>query len=366
MNFDFNITPNLYGKKIGVISIFQANSVASTLTVFKFDGKQKLELESHIENPSKKHVRKIDTAIINYISQNPSVRHFDLKDSIEKNLYQRVIENNRFYNSINSNIGVINCTFPEEELNELIAQKNKLIKDHHFEVYNFIGIEIIKKHQNDLWERIKRSIELDQEFTLDDKVFNKKSLNSLGIIAGLLIYQNISFPKSGRIEVNILKDFAKRRMLKVLPVILILLIGNYFFFNFKNDELFGKHRELKSIQLLLGDQTLQNAKKDEILKYYSEIKFPLQLDRPYLMNELIKASIEGIEYQKISFDTENKNGNSDYGEASIIFTLNDSALIDKWMNAIQNENRIISINLDKLEKNYTGLLHGELKIRYKK
>lgn len=358
---------NVFGSKVGVLILFEDADKKAILTIFKYDGKKSFELVSKSSDLKKSKIESLHTVIINYISLDNSIRVFQKEDQVEMSLLKKLSDNHTYTNYIDLNERIVVTSLSTSILNVLKSEKRKLIKDHHFEGANFIGLEILKYKMPQLWSTVETNIESEENIVIDNETYDKISLNSLGLLAGHLLFDSVMSSHKLINETNIIKSFTKRILFKVVPIVLVVLVANYFYIESLNKELFETQQQIKSVQNILGYQELKSEKSNQELVYINSLYYPTSLDRPYIINSVIEAHINGIVYQSLTIDPRPKDAKDiyEYGEVILKFSTKDTSLLANWIEQLNSIDIIESVSLKDLDKNYKGLSEGQLNMSYK-
>jgi hypothetical protein len=367
MKFKELLHINVFGSNVGVLTLFEKEEKDNRLTIFKFDGKGSFQLTENITDFKKSKIESLHTVVVNYISDINSIRYFEKNDPVEMSLLDKINNDHTVVNSIDIEERIAVTTIMVDDLNLLITKKKGLIKDHHFEAFNYLGLEVLKFRIPSLWMSASEQFKFSEQILLNDEKHDKLSLNALGVLAGYLLFDCIQSSKELVHKTNVIKSFTKRFLYKVVPVVLIVLIGNYFYFNSLNDKLFQIQQEISSVQNIIGNEEIKNQKSNVELTYINSLYYPSSLNRPYILNELLDAHVIGIIYESITIDPRPKDREIglNYGESILRFNTKDSSKISDWLENIKSIDLIESVSLNTLGKNYKGLSEGEVIVKYK-
>lgn len=360
----------IYGNTIGVLTfvLSEVGEAYEQLTVFKAI-KNTFYLISNSNSFTKSDVEKIDTLVTVFIINEQKYKVFGVKDSIDKSLFEKTLSNSFNMSWINFSDRIVSNQIDENQFLKLKKLKDRYLKDHHFLAIGYLGIENLKQLNlieiPDIQDLISQNKHVN--YKLEEEEFDLVGLNSLGIIASIFSQKQLNTKLNLRIDNNVLKSFAKRILFKMVPVVLVIMVLNYFYVNKLTADITESQYELSLIENIIGEKQISQELKNEDLKYFDQLSSSLSVQRTHIINDLINCHELGITYLKIIVDPSNvKRDNMFFskGTGSIWFETKDTDLIDPWEQRIRNRKQFYNVELIELNTDHKGLSKGYISFVY--
>ncbi|PPK93072.1 hypothetical protein LY01_02777 [Nonlabens xylanidelens] len=359
----------MYGNTLGVITfvLSESGNNYEQLTIFKVV-KNSFSLISNNKTFKKSDVEKVDSLVVVYIINGQSSKSFVVKDSIDKSLFEKTLSNSFNMSWIKFSDRIVSSQIDESQYSNLKVLKNKYIKDHHFTVIGDLGITYLAYLNMVKIPDIKGLIiqNFATTFKLDGDNYDLIGLNSLGIVASIFSQNTLNTKMDFRNDLNVLKSFAKRILFKMVPVILIIMILNYFYVNKLNVEITESQYEISLVDDIIGDKRLNEELKKDDVYFFNQLSLSYGIQRAHIINDIIDCHVEGISYVKIIIDPSNvkEESNLSKGKGEIWFETSNTDLIDLWEKSINKKGQFVNVKLTELSTNNKDLSQGYISFGY--
>ncbi|MEN8817282.1 MAG: hypothetical protein ABF274_10510 [Nonlabens sp.] len=359
----------IYGNSLGVITFVLSESEGNyeQLTVFKAV-KNSFSLVSNNKIFKKSDVEKVDSLVAVYIINDQSSKSFVVKDSIDKSLFEKTLTNSFNMSWVKFSDILFFSQINENQYSNLISLKNKYIKDHHFTVIGDLGLRNLSYLNLVKLPEIENLITQNFESTirLDDNDYDLIGLNSLGIVASIFSQNTLNTKVDFRNDLNVLKSFAKRILFKMLPIILIIMILNYFYVNQLNIDFTESQYEISLVDNIIGDKKINEELKKDDLLFFNLLGLSYEVQRAHIINDIIDCHVPGIRYVKIIIDPSNVKGEISVsrGKGEIWFETSNTDLIDLWEKRINKKGQFNNVKLLELSTNNKDLSQGYISFGY--
>lgn len=360
----------LFGKTIGVLTLvlLENDEIYEQLTVFK-SANNSFKLIANKKEFKKSDVEKVDIVVSVYIINNQVFKVFGTKDSIDKSLFDKTLTNSFNMSWINFSDRIISNQINEDQFLKLKKIKDTYLKDHHFTTIGYLGLENLNQLKIVHTPKIYNLISQNGTFyiALDEDEYDLIGLNSLGIVASIFSQKILKTKVDFRNDANVLKSFAKRILSKMVPVILLIMILNYFYTDNLNNHMIESQYEISLMDNLIGDIRVSQEMKNEDLKYFNEISSSFNTQRAIIINDLIECHEPGITYLKIIVDPLKIKKNNDLvykGFGEVWFETKKTDLIDTWEKRLNNKGKFSNVELIELKTDNKGVSKGNLLFKY--
>lgn len=369
-----NLDTLKFGHSIGVLTLLKTEGSAEIekcLTLFELKG-DSIDLVKQIDKFDNRTIESTDTVIVCFIDSSSKARSFNIDDYIEQSLLDKVLASESCISTIDVQSNVYVSGVSQVNINSLKENYKVVCKESHFNYFGWSGLFNLSEIVEIPVEELKRitsdySSFHDYSLIIDRKDYNLKALNALGIVLGICKLSNINSNVAFANEKNILKSSAKRTLFKLLPVVLFILIVNYFFANWQNEQIANLEYEDLLTQKVLGEVLTTNEKQISENEFKVSILESLRFKRSVLLNQLINLQLDGIVYKQLTINPYNKLGpimEGQYGNIELQFETIQPALISEWLNGINNSTYFHGGQLIELSTDREGIAKGVLMIRY--
>lgn len=351
----------IHGSKIGVLTIIVDESKGantSILSEFNLTSGQ-AKLVGQIKHPEKKHLEKLHTLIFNPIIPDQGVRNYNLDDQIEISLFTKYTSANKacwIEKENTAQVAIIN----DQTWERVFSTEKKRLGDFQYSVIGKLGLIISKDLLPNLnSDTLVQSLgSTDIVYTSGEEEYTAINLNALGVIVGSILQDRIDSNFDSRSHANVLKSFAKRVLFKVLPVVLLILLGNFVYQN----GLKSTNAELEYEKSLLQEVTLQKennrSKNLRVAAYEAEIARSMSMAHADLLNKIISSHRQPIIYKQIHLlNTGKRNGR-------LLFRSDAGTELSPWMLDLERQSRISEVSLGEYELNRKGYFQGQLWFTY--